>query len=294
MKHFFLKRINFRSAKLISISIVLFVVAASSFLLNYIILLNQKTRQTANEAKEIEVILSDNFEQVEKILSFVGKRIVDDSADFDPKIIHRVFIQTASVHDFNNIFSWSLFDWVNSDGYQSVNTMIGLRKNPPLMSKRNYRSRANKNWSVIFSEATIGIPSGMQVIPVGVQVDTQKSQYAGTVTAGINVKKLTSLVVMRLDKNFHFAVIDSRSGKFVFGSRDAEQYFSDISFTKSDFSDKNKIIFAQEMTEKYPYKIFVRYDKNEFWREVIQSSLLLSMQIIGITLAVIFLGRCWK
>lgn len=280
--------------KLIRFFIALMLIAGFSFLLNYSILLHQKAKKVENEAKEIEVILSDSFERIEKIISFIGRRIVDDSQDFNLKIIHQVFIQTAAIHDFNNIFSWSLFDWVDAEGYQSVNTMIGVRKNPPYMADRNYRSRANKNWNLIFSELTIGVPSGMRVIPIGVQIDNKKSQYAGTVTAGINVKKLTSLVSAQLDKNIHFAVVDSRSNKFVFGSRDAEKYFNDIHFGKTDFTDDNQLIFTKNMEEKYPYRIFSRYGRDEFWREVVQSSMILTMQIIGTALAVMFLQKITK
>lgn len=277
--------------KLVRFFVASLIVVTLSFLLNYTILFNQKMSQVENETKKINAILSDNFEQVGRILIFVGRKIVEDSADLDPKIIHKVFIQTAAIHDFNGIFSWSLFDWVNAEGYQTVNTMIGVRKNPPYMSERNYRSRANKNWSLIFSEVALGIPSGMLIIPVGVQVDSAKSQYAGTVSAGINVKKLSSFILARLDKNIHFEMIDKRDDKFVLGSYEAQRYFSDISHKKFGMNDEGYLIRAKELEEKYPYKILVRYDEFSFWHEVISSSLLLSFQVIATALLVMRMRR---
>ena len=262
-----------------------------SFLLNYTLLLNQKESQIVDNAEEIEEILVQNFEQVEKILNFVGKKIASDTPDLNLKIIHKIFIEASNIQNLGDILSWSLFDWVDVDGYQKVNTMLGVRKDAPHMVERNYRNRANKDWSPIFSQAVNGNPSGVYTIPVGVQIETKNFQRAGTVVVGINIKKLVNIIESRLDKNIRFSLIDSRDDRMVFGSYDSEKYAGRIFRKFPDKVEGNNYIFMKELPQKYPYRIWVGYNERQFWIEVFNSSLLLSVQLIGTSVIILFLRK---
>ncbi len=266
-------------------------VAIASFLVSYIRLSMQKTSLAKENLNKIDRVLAMNFEEVEKVLIFVGTKIASDTPNLDLKIIHQIFVQIANIHNFNNNFSWSLFDWVNIGGYQVVNTMHGIKKDPPLIAlDRTYLHRANKLWGVIFSEVAIGNPSGVKVIPVGVQIETTKYPRAGAVAAGISVQKIADTVEVHLDRNIDYAVIDSRDGKMVIGSDNFEKYFKDHS-ALNEFSKESRGIYVKEMGEKYPYKILVRYDKRQFWQEVASASLMIFVQIIGAAMVMIFVRK---
>jgi len=258
-------------------------VFALSFALEYTISLNKKNDLTKSNSEKIAAILTENFEHTEKILIFVGEKIANKNPDLNLKIILDILSEEASaIDDSKNIYSWTMFDWVNADGYQTANTALGIIKNPKRMITRNYRNRTNQDWKAIFSEETIGNLSGSHVIPVGVQIKTKKFPRAGTVVLGINIKKLNDIVKAQLDKNICFMVTDKRDNKFIFGTHDNIER----NFYKTD-SDAY-LFYTQELDPRYPYKISAKYNHEEFWREIARSSAMLTT---GITLiAVIFIA----
>lgn len=266
-------------------AIVLFILTLS---LNYFFLLSKKTHLVDSGLAKVNASLVSNFNKTEKILIFVGRKIVEDSPNLDPEIIHKIFIHNLN-YGAEGIFSWSLFDWVNGDGYQIVNTVIGVRRDRLFIAEdRNYRSRANDNWRIIFSRVAVGNPSGVITIPAGVQVDTRKNKNAGTVVLGIDVKKLSALVQSELDDNIHFLIVDRRDDKPAFGSMNYEKFFTSKDCKALAAFDSDSFTSIKEMGAKYPYRILVRYDKKEFWREVWINSINQIFQILAIAALVVF------
>ena len=266
-------------------------IAIIFFLSNYFLILNQKRNELINCSEKIDTILTENFKQTEKILIFIGKKIATDSPNLDLKNIHKIFYQAASLYGDSHIFSWSLFDWVDNNGLQKVNTVLGVNTtNPTNMLDRHYTFRGLDQGILLFSKATIGSPSNALVIPIGVRISTKLYSRAGTVVIGMDLKKLLDLINPNLNKNIHFVIIDKRDNSFVFGSYNVEKYFSGISYKKLDFIN-DSLVLPKEMDPKYPYKILVGYDKNRFWQEVISSSLKVSLQFIVIVLLVVFLKK---
>jgi hypothetical protein len=264
---------------------------------NYHYSLAAKEHEAEENIKIIEAVLIENFEQVERVLCSIGRRINEKSPSLNLAEIHQVFLQTSASQGYRDIFSWSLFDWVNLEGYQTVNTMFGIRKNPDLVAaSRNYRHPSNESWKLILSVPAIGNPSNTYIIPVGVQIETKNRQRAGTVSAGISIKKLVNAVVSRIDKNSRFLVIDNRNEQLVFGSYDIgdnpKQNFSDVFLEKLPVPKSNEYLLSKNMAVTYPYTIKVGYDKKQLWREVRFSSVQTLIQITAIALIILlFVGR---
>lgn len=277
-------------------ALVFVAVAALSFLTNYSFLLNKKENQAHENTKRINAILSENFEHVERMLNFVGKKISQDTPELNLNSIHKIFVQTSNIYGSDNILSWSMFDWVDFKGYETVSTMFGIRENAPYLApERSYFNRGNELWKIVFSKAAIGNPSGVYIIPIGIQIDTKKHPRAGTVAAGINIKKIVNLIESRLDNDIRFMVTDQRDGHFVFGSYESEKYLGKTFHNFPLSTDRENYISQQIMEQNHPYIILVGYDKKDFWREVFYSSLLLIVQIFGVAICVIYaqkkLGR---
>ena len=272
---------------------LVFVAFASVFLLvNYNLLLNKKKNQAEENAKKINAILSENFEHVERMLNFVGKKISQDTPELNLNKIHKIFVQSSNIYGPENILSWSLFDWVDFKGYETVSTMFGIRKDAPYLApERSYFNRGNELWKIAFSKAAIGNPSGVYIIPIGIQIDTKKHPRAGTVAAGISIKKVAGVIESSLENDVRFMVLDQRDGRFVFGSYESEKYFGRIFRTSPQSTDDENYIYKQNMEQKYPYAILVGYDKKDFWREVFYSSLLLITQVVGVAVCVIYVQR---
>ncbi len=268
---------NFKVGALVITAIIFL-----SFVVKYITLLNHKESAAKKDAEKIQEILSINFNQTEKILASLGKKIIETTPNLEPKAILKIFTETPNINGYNNIFSWSLFDFVNIDGFQVVTTMLGVRKNPPKIAlERNYLNHGNEPWKIIFSSSVIGIPSEIYVIPAGVQIETKDRKRVGAVTVGIDVKKLVSIIEPILSENVSFLVIDQRNDQLTLGS--SEENFGKVFNRMPQSLDGKNYVYEKRMDSKYPYKIWVGYDKKEFWREVFYSSLTLITQIVGIS-----------
>jgi hypothetical protein len=275
---------------------IIFIAVIIIFLpIKYYTLLNKKHLEALDSAKKIDIILKENFDQTEKTLIKIGEEIAQKTPDLDLKVIHDI-LEKTSINPVKNIYSWSLFSWVNSSGYQTVNTVLGIQKDdaPNIAEKRSYSHRSNELWVMLFSEVAIGIPSAVYVIPVGVQIDTKKFPRAGTVAAGISIKKLINNAKERIGENNRFLVIDKRDDKFVLGSIDQEKYVGRIFYDLPDSIENENYIFEKEMDPKYPYIIMTGYDSKDFWREFRKSSLIFMFLFIGITVCGIYIKWIMK
>ncbi len=280
-----MKASQVKSGALFFATIILF-----SFATKYFFLLNTKENEAEKNAEKIYTALSNNFDQSENILIAIGKKIIEETPKLNPGIIHQIFVDAAKIDTCGNIFSWSLFDWVNIDGFQIVTTTLGIRKNPPQIAlERNYLNHGIDSWKIIFSEAALGIPSGMYVIPVGIQVESKTGGRLGAVGAGIDINKLSALINQKLDANIDFLLVDQRNSRLTFGSQNLDENSGKIFNRMPKELGGKKYVFEKKMGPKYPYIIWVGYDKKEFWREVFYSSFILATQIIGIALCVSFM-----
>jgi hypothetical protein len=250
--------------------------------LNYYFLLQKVSNQTKKVAEKIDSALSQNFEQVENILIAIGKKISNQSPNLDLKSIHQILIQNLEVKNCY-ILSWSLVDWVNIDGYQMINAVIGIRENPPQVGlKRSYIHKSNKLWEIIFSEAAFGIPSGSYIIPVGVQIDDKNNSRIGAVSAGIDIKKIRIILKTLLPEGYSFMLIDEKTRKFVFGSEDSKKYLQRVFNSTPVSIDSESYIFKKEMEQKFPYEVWIGYNTKAFWLEFAKFSLLIFLTLVGL------------
>lgn len=257
-------------------------------LCNYEGLILKREKESKEEAFVIKKTLSESFEQTEKMLVFVGMKIANENPNLNLNSIHKTFITYSAVVD-SSIFSWSLFDWVNSDNMQTVNTMFGVNdKDPRDMSDRFYSLRNLEQWSLLFSNPVVGSPSQILVIPVGVQIATKTNPRAGTVVLGLHVNKLRSLIEAQISRSNRFILVDKRSEEVVFGSESTMQSGKvNVNNPSSLSSGKNSYVYSLDMDTKYPYTIVVGYDREEFWADVLFNSFMSFLQIAIISLLMI-------
>ena len=137
----------------------------------------------------------------------------------------------------------------------------------------------------------MGNRSGVYIIPIGVQIETKKHPRAGSVGAGINIKKLTNIIESQLDQSIRFMLIDKKEGRFVFSSYESAKYSEKIFHGFPQSTGNENYIYKQEMEVRYPYDILVGYDSEDFWREVGYSSLLFATQIIGVVACILYMQR---
>jgi hypothetical protein len=279
---------------ILKISPYLFCLLAAIIFVESKIINSQKREDAKENAKIINNILSENFEQTEKILTLIGKKIAKETPELNLDKIHKIFNDAAISQSSNNLFSWSFFDWVNANSFQTVNTLLGVNKKSPRdMSDRLYSSRGAEPWILIFSKPVLGSPSKILVIPVGVQVATENLPRLGTVVVGISINKLTNLIEARIGKYNRFIIIDKRNDHAVFGSNK----ITDFNINTNKFpvlNEGNVYTNILEMGGDYPYKILTGYDYTDFWIEAISISLRSFIKIVAIAFIVVLLTTLIK
>lgn len=174
------------------------------------------------EAVNIEKTISESFGYSNKISRYIGKQIVQHGAD-DLQFILRIFRQADKAQNKSSqLLSWSSFDFVAPNNLQLVNSRLGIRKNPPDMSQRQYCVRSKeKPWSLQVSFPIFGNPSESWVIPAGTGITDDNGKYLGTIVVGFDISELTALVEKRLVSQSSFVVLDD-SLNVIIQSKDTE------------------------------------------------------------------------
>ncbi len=236
---------------------------------------NSKT--LIEEARNIEGTISDSFEYTNQINSHIGRQIAQSGAT-DLKFILKLLCEADKIkHRNSDLFSWSAFDWVNDKNYQTVNSKLGIHKNPPDMSSRQYTNTSRQNpWTLQVSFPSIGIPSNSWVIPAGTGVVDKNQKYLGLVVVGFDIAELTSKVSQRINQKVRFVVLDNElrvilKSTGVDLTRDST--FFQSNFDKKIFNEKEGILAEKirvgdvsfthyEKFSKYPYIALVGFDED--------------------------------
>ncbi len=254
------------------------------------------------EAKNIDITISESFDYTNSINTHLGQQIADHGAD-DLNFILDLFRETNKIANKNtDIISWTSFDWVNADNYQTVNSKLGIRKNPPDMSLRDYSTKSRrKPWFLQVSDPAFGNPSNQWIIPAGTGVIDKSGKYLGTITVGFNIVEFALKIEQRIDKNVDFIVLDnclniilqskahkinknniSPKGKSVL-----ELFSNKSGKLKKNIEIENVEYSYYQKAEKYPYVILVGFNKTYLNKEF--SALILPRIIEFIALNLFFL-----
>ena len=161
--------------------------------------------QLQHNASNINDRISTVFDYINNVNVFIGTQIVK-SGGKDLNKIYDLFTDVKYHHDkYKNLFSWTLFDWVDENNLQLVNTKKGIAENPSDMSHREYTRTAKlRPWKLQASPPVIGNPSGEWVIPVGTGVIDDQQKYLGVIVLGININELFSKIKTSTDTNVEY------------------------------------------------------------------------------------------
>ncbi|MDX2082425.1 MAG: response regulator [Rickettsiales bacterium] len=243
----------------------IFLVALTALVLVFVISKsNHKSRieLSQKEAVNIEKTISESFSYCNKISSYVGKQIAQHGSN-DLQFILKIFRQTDEEKNRNSqLLSWSSFDFVAPNNLQLVNGKVGVRKDPPDMSERQYCIRSKeKPWSLQVSFPVFGNPSGSWVIPVGTGITDDKGKYLGIIVVGIDIFELTALVEKRLISQSSFVVLDENQN-IIIQSKDAEtdNEIYRKKLAQFNFKEKSGIIFKDLTIGKIKYFYYQKFD----------------------------------
>ena len=208
IKNYSLKKESLILSASIAVITILFVIILSIFTyLEY----NKAIKHTyISEANLVSDNINDLLTSLENYMKIIGQQI---SSLKDPHIYKIADILTNKIPPTiidKGIFSWTLFDFVNSSNQMIFNSVKGIF-NPPIdMSSRKHLKFTHSNpWKIFFSEPVIGNPSGQLVIPVGMGITSESKKFYGTLVAGLSITKLTAkLEQIVLKKEKVFIIVD--------------------------------------------------------------------------------------
>jgi len=251
------------------------------------------------EGKNIASFISESFDYTNEINVHLGHKIANNGAQ-DLNYIVKIFKESDKIKcEAANLFSWTSFDWVNSNNYETVNRIIGVRKNPPNMSSRQYTKTAAKNpWTLQVSPPALGIPSKSWIIPAGTGVMSKNNRYLGIVSIGFNIEEFTTKVSQRISKDASFIVLD-KDMNIIMQSRDnklnrdddffkkrlnAESFTGNSGFFKENI-EVNEIQYSYyTKLDKYPYIVITGFNKSFLNKEFSKLVLPCIIGFIGLTL----------
>ena len=234
----------------------------------------------------IQSYISELFGYSNRINSYIGNQIIEhDPKDLD--FIFSLFREIDKMSLFSTIngkselLSWTSFDWVAPNNLQTVNSRLGIRKNPPNMSARQYtKTSKEKPWKLQVSFPVLGNPSEVWVIPAGTGITDDKNKFLGIVVVGFNISELTSKIQQKINNNVSFVVLD-KDFNIVLQSRDNKKEHNDdfykknidISFPKPTENLEEPILVDDiiyrhyQKMDDYPYIILTGFNQNFLSKE---------------------------
>jgi len=256
--------LSFKSYLIFILAAIFLAIMASIILIFFISEGNQKSRTelSQKEAVNIEKTISEAFGYCNKINSYIGKQIAQHGAK-DLQFILETFRQADKLQNRNSqLLSWSSFDFVTPDNFQLINSKVGIRKDPPDMSERQYCTRSRKKpWSLQVSFPVMGNPSNSWVIPAGTGITDEKGKYLGVIVVGFDIAELTALVEKRLISQSSFVVLDENQN-IIIQSKDSEtdNEIYRKKLAQFNFKEKSGIILNDLTIGKIQYFFYQKFD----------------------------------
>ncbi len=247
----------------------------------------EKTREHRYilEANRIESTLDDSFLYITNFVKFIGQKIssLDSPNAKNIASLLQTKVDTSQIKE--NILPWTLFEFVDSNGYAIAST-LGISQ-PPLKvdtERRSWIKTARSNpWTLKLSEPDIGIVSGEYIIPGGYGITGSNGEFLGIISIGFNINKLKKKIQSSLiSKQTQFIVLTEIFKIIVSSSNDKDSLNNlvkslKISGLNKTYSNKLPYIIKQDnivyrhykITKPYNYIILVG-ETNEFMQEELE------------------------
>ena len=187
---------------------------------------NQEKHQKTNEkaASEARTIIQEILHEVAHVMKYVGNEIKND----DPNDIAKIANRLSAVKSVNNFVDSLLrIDWIEKSNKMVASNVCGVFAVPKEVKNRRYLEEAPKKpWSLVLCEPALGTTSGVWIIPFGMGIASDKGEYLGTLTLGININAITRKIRQALNVfNADFIVLDAEK-KVIFQSFNEKEFES--------------------------------------------------------------------
>ncbi len=235
---------------------------------------DQKYRYSAESEKIVNEI-EEQFNYVENLAGFIGQKIANLKNSSPKKIAEILDTSFGNKSQNLEIFSWSLFDFINKEGNVIASGTQGVLENPHKVTNRSYLNDAPKKpWKIALSQPDVGIVSGELVIPAGIAiVNKESNKYIGIISMGFNINRLIKKINNILAYESTDYVVLDKEGKVILSStmkKDNinDNFFKDkLDYIKDNNADSgllpqqiehNDIVYSYYRNiYNYPYTILI-------------------------------------
>ncbi len=160
--------------------------------------INLKYKQLQSTSKRVDYLLANSFDQSGRLMLYIGRHINKNNYKDLNYILSLLKKTAAREYKTSQLWSWSMFDWVDNNNLLCVNRIKGIIADPKDMSHRDYAWKSRENpWTMQFSDPAIGNPSGIWVIPVGIGITNEEEDFLGIITVGFSIAELTEMLLER-------------------------------------------------------------------------------------------------
>ena len=177
---------------------------------SYHIYNSKKINSYYSSAKVLDNQLYNTFNYVENVANSIALDISKLNNTNSPEVSKILLRYKNIVSKNSDLLSWSIFDFVDKNGEVIASTQDGIIKTKiqVLPSKRQWMDLAPKQpWTGHLSNLDYGMVSGEYIIPYGYGFTDKNGNFIGTVSMGINVKKLkTGLIEIINNPEIKFLV----------------------------------------------------------------------------------------
>ncbi len=233
-------------------------------------------------ANKVNQQLGESLVYVENISNFIGNQIVE-GGDSSKYTVARILLNSQPKIDqkSQDIFTWTLFDFINLRDEVIASSLKGALKAPIKVTqeKRSWIKDSKETpWKLLSSKVDAGIISGETIIPFGFGVAKKNGDLVGIISLGINVEKLQKKLESLASKSYETIAVISRDGSIVFASNNFDKKFSDslaqdfqkLNPNQGFFNFKEDNFFYLK-NDQYQFKILVGVNRELFWKELWQS-----------------------
>lgn len=245
-----------------------------SFYFSYQDFRKEAINNLEKDTKNIEETLSRSLTHIGNITRLIGDQIGEKNTTNKHKIA-KILIENGNrvSRDKNDIFSWTLFNYVDLNNNMVASSEHGVLKQPFYVNahKRLWVGMSRiKPRTLISSDIDLGIISKEKILPFGYGVTNNKGKFLGTIAFGINVNEMRDKLS---DKIVHpyidFAILD-REKQSLIRSKNFDINYMPISYEIPDNSEVfyvNEEEFYHISDENNQMSVLGRINHDILWHE---------------------------
>jgi signal transduction histidine kinase len=253
-----------------------------SLIFSYYNFKKEAEQKVKYEAEKLINKIDETLIYAENFVNWIGQSIAEKNSN-DPQVITSLLERTRLKVDNKayNIFTWTLFDFVNPQGMVIADSINGIIKKPLIVSveKRLWMTSAKETpWKIQTSINDIGIISGEPIIPLGFGITGKNNNFLGYVSFGLNIQKFKDFLENQTTTSLtSFAVFGVKNDLILTSKSFDENNLKNLSDDLSGIANDSQNVktlrvgekdFFYKKSKNYPFLIVSNISEKNFKNEL--------------------------